>query len=481
MEEKTMTRSHSGSTLSRTVFKTMGLFGGIQVFSILCGLVRTKLVAVWLGTSGVGMFAIFTSALTLVSNLSQLNLRTSAVRTIAAGTSSARLPLILYSIRRLGLWLGIIGVAAMLLSAPVFSLRTFGTFSHTTDFMLLAAAVFVMSLTMSEQAVLQGLGRMRPLAKSNVIGTGAGLLISVPILYFMRSTGILWVIVAYSFAAWLGVRYNVADTTRLQHRPNISEVWHIGSPVLKMGFYLTLASVTTELCSYIFIAYLNTTGGTSEVGLFQSGYTLVHRYMGMIFSAIGMEFFPRLSSVASSLRRTSAYINHEVFLLSLILLGVVALFIPLAPVGVRVLYSEEFVDIVPFVILSMPGVVLQGASWCMAYVLLSRGDGRLYMFTEVLSAIITITLNIAFYHVMNLTGVGLSFSVQYLAYFCIVAAVYRYRYGLRLAPQSLRAIALVLIAITAMSALSLIAGPWVIILSVPAVAISFLYVRRLMR
>ncbi|MDE6171060.1 MAG: hypothetical protein K2F68_07880, partial [Duncaniella sp.] len=98
MEEKTMTGSHSGSTLSRTVFKTMGLFGGIQVFSILCGLVRTKLVAVWLGTSGVGMFAIFTSALTLVSNLSQLNLRTSAVRTIAAGTSSARLPLILYSI-----------------------------------------------------------------------------------------------------------------------------------------------------------------------------------------------------------------------------------------------------------------------------------------------------------------------------------------------------------------------------------------------
>ncbi|MDE6359332.1 MAG: hypothetical protein K2L29_07025 [Duncaniella sp.] len=35
MEEKTMTGSHSGSTLSRTVFKTMGLFGGIQVFSIL--------------------------------------------------------------------------------------------------------------------------------------------------------------------------------------------------------------------------------------------------------------------------------------------------------------------------------------------------------------------------------------------------------------------------------------------------------------
>ncbi len=66
----------TGSSISRTVLKAMSIFGGMQVFTILCGIVRTKLVAIWLGTSGVGLFAIYTSALTLVSSLTQLNLRT---------------------------------------------------------------------------------------------------------------------------------------------------------------------------------------------------------------------------------------------------------------------------------------------------------------------------------------------------------------------------------------------------------------------
>ena len=37
------------STLSERVLKIMGIFSGVQIVSILCSIVRTKLVAVWLG------------------------------------------------------------------------------------------------------------------------------------------------------------------------------------------------------------------------------------------------------------------------------------------------------------------------------------------------------------------------------------------------------------------------------------------------
>lgn len=471
----------TGSSISRTVLKAMSIFGGMQVFTILCGIVRTKLVAIWLGTSGVGLFAIYTSALTLVSSLTQLNLRTSAVRTIASHEDPRTLPVTVAVVRRLGLWLGVAGVAVMLLSAPVFSLRTFGTYGVSSMFMLLAPAVFLMALTMTDQVVLQGLGRLRPLAMSNLRGVGAGLIVSVPILYFFRDTGIVWVITAYSFTAWLGVRMARADLPLTGPRPSSGEVWALGRPVLLMGFYLTIAAVTTELCSYIFIAFLNRAGGTAEVGLFQSGYTLVNRYMGMIFSAIGVEFFPRLSSVASHPRRTATFVSHELLLLSCVLLGVVAIFIPLAPVGVRLLYSQEFLGIVPYVLLAMPGVVFQGASWCMAFVMLARGDGKLYMATEVLSAVLTVTLNLLFFHFMGIAGIGLAFTVNNAIYAAIIGAVYYRRYRLRLSRKVLAILAGVFMVLSLMSGIALMFNPWwSAVISVPAIAVAVVSVRKIM-
>lgn len=40
----------------RRIVKATGLFGGVQVINILCSLVKTKLIAVWLGAEGVGLF-----------------------------------------------------------------------------------------------------------------------------------------------------------------------------------------------------------------------------------------------------------------------------------------------------------------------------------------------------------------------------------------------------------------------------------------
>ncbi len=472
---------HTTST-SRAVFKAMGIFGGTQAFSIICGVVRIKLIAIWLGTAGVGLFAIFNSALTLISGLTQLNVRTSAVRTIASSTpTSPTFPSLLYSIRRLGIWLGILGVLVMLLTAPVFSIRTFASFDHTASFALLAIAVMIMSLTMTEQVILQGLERMQPLARSTITGAVLGLIVTIPLLYFFRTAGVVWVIIVYSVANWIAVRRVRVVSPVPVPTPSMSDIRATSRPILVMGFYLTLAVVTTELCSYIFIAFLNNAGGTSEVGLFQSGYTLVNRYMGMIFSAIGMEFFPRLSTVASSSRRTATFVSHEIYLLTVVLLGVISLFIPLAPVGVRLFYSSEFIGIVPFILLAIPGVVFQGCSWSMAYVLLARGDGRLYMFTEILSALLTITLNILFYRLHGLPGAGLSFTAVNFLYLLIIAFVYHRCYRMPLSPSVILTVCIVLLAVIAMSALALAFNPWWSLpVAVPALLISIRLSRKIL-
>ena len=71
---------------SSIVIRAMGLFGSLQMLNILCGVIRIKIIALLLGTVGVGLFAIFNSALTMISAVTQLGLRESAVRTIASAS-----------------------------------------------------------------------------------------------------------------------------------------------------------------------------------------------------------------------------------------------------------------------------------------------------------------------------------------------------------------------------------------------------------
>ena len=47
-----MTGGEEKKNIYRTIVKATGLFGGTQVFTILCSIIKTKLVAIWLGAEG---------------------------------------------------------------------------------------------------------------------------------------------------------------------------------------------------------------------------------------------------------------------------------------------------------------------------------------------------------------------------------------------------------------------------------------------
>ena len=60
----------------------MGIFGGTQMLTIICSIVRNKLVSVWLGPSGMGLFGLYNSAIDMINVFSNMGLRTSSVRDI---------------------------------------------------------------------------------------------------------------------------------------------------------------------------------------------------------------------------------------------------------------------------------------------------------------------------------------------------------------------------------------------------------------
>lgn len=456
MAEITQSRPNRRGGISAAVLRAMSLFGGLQVVQILCSIIRVKLVAVWIGPAGVGLFGIYNSAVEMISTISQLGMRNSAVRDVV-GAPAARIGAIVAVVRRWAWFLGALGAVLTLAAAPLLSRLTFGDSDHSAGFVLLSVVMFLTSVLGAEQAIMQGTKNLKRLAVSSLWGAVGGLLISIPMYYWWRIDSIVPSIIAYAVVGCAaGIIYRVPP----QDKPKLTaaETLSMGKGFISLGFYMTLSLFIGLLSSYLFMSYLNIYADTAEVGHYQAGYTLFNRYAGLVFTAISMEFYPRLTSVGHSARRASLFVSHELSLVLWLLIPIAALFITLAKPIVTLLYSHEFEVIVPYVSWGIVGTVLRAASWCMAFTIISRGDGKLFLITETASAVVCLALNVICYRLGGLTGLGVSYILWYAAYTLIIAWVYYHRYQMRISRGVLALTAVALVVTTASAITSLYIG-----------------------
>ncbi len=425
--------------ISRMAMKAMGLFGGVQVMGILCSIIRTKLVALWIGPVGIGLFGLFNNALEMISTGTNLGIRSSSVRDISQAHDKNEPGIVarmITVVRKWSMWLGLAGALLTLALAPMLSQVTFGDQAHIWGFVALSIAVLLQALTNGEYAVLQGTAKLKRLASVTLWGTIAGLAVSIPMFYLLRERSILPSIIAYALAlavfAWLfrNRDYPPSQVTR-------SETFDMGKGFVKLGIFMTLGNFAGILASYAFNAWLNVNASTEQVGFYQAGYTLINKYTGLILTALGMEYYPRLAKVANSPLRIRAFVSQEINVAIAVMAPVVALFILFRELVVWILYTPEFNVILTFISWGMIGTVFRTLSWCLAFTILAKGDGKTYLWTEVASAVINLVLNIVFYRWWGLTGLGIAFLVSYLLYTLIVVVVYFKVYRLKVSHASL--------------------------------------------
>ncbi len=427
---------NKSTSLSRSILKLAGVFGGTQFATIIGTVVRTKLVALWIGEAGVGLFGILTAGVDFISSLTQLNLRNSSVREISEARSRSAITLshIISAVRKWGWILGILGAAVMLAASPLLSTAAFGNPDCILPFALLSIAVLLNSASESERAVLQGLALFPPLARASLWGVVGGCIISIPAIYLWRIDSVAPVILIYSavtFAATYIMRAKPVDTAPpLQHR-RITSIY--GRRFIRLGFYLTLAGSFSWGAGLLLLSFLNHRMGLDALGAYQAGYTIAMRYVSFLFSAFAMEYFPRMAAVSTNgNRRMQVFMRHQTIILCRTFLAA-ALAIALgAPLIVDILYSSRFSATVPMIILAAPSLVLRAASWCIAFVILAKGDGPAYLLCESLSTVTGLILNIVGYYLAGIKGIGLSYVAWYFIYLIIVAVIVHRRYSISL-------------------------------------------------
>nr|WP_321230294.1 oligosaccharide flippase family protein [uncultured Psychroserpens sp.] len=433
-----------------SIFKSTSLFGAVQVFNILISVIRSKVIAIWIGPTGMGILGLLTSTLKVVGEFTKLGLSTTAVREIAQTESKGNAQetnSILATIKKVVWFTGVFGVVVTLILSPLLSYLAFDGYEYTIAFAWVSISLLFNQLSDGQLAILQGFRRLKLLAKANLLGNFVGLLISLPLYYFFRLDAIVPVIIISSFVAlvvsWFYSKQVKVDTPKLSNREAFSKA----KSMLNLGLMLSLRGSITLVAAYVFQLYLSHVGGIDEVGYFVAGFMIINSYVGMVFNAMRTDYFPKLSVVIDSLEDVNKIVTNQSIVGILIIGPLVVAFLSFLPLIVRVLYTPAFLVIIAFVSWAILGVLFKTLSFSMGYVILAKGDSKLFIKTAVFFSTLMLGFNILGYHFYGLEGLGISFLLYYIIHFFGIKIITTKYYKLNL-DKELTTIFLVLFALS---------------------------------
>ena len=420
----------------RKVLNATSLFGGVQFINIILRLIRSKAIALLIGPIGMGISNLLLTTMELINGLTNLGLERSAVKDISLANtnSNSKSVAITISILKKLVWLTIsIGVLLMILLAPWLSEIAFGNKDYTISFIWISIALLFKQLSSSQLAILQGLRKLKSLAKANLLGNFIGLLITLPLYYYYKIDAIVPAIIIATFMSFVFTYYYShkldIESVTISRKEAVSE----GKGMINLGVMLSLSSLITLLVAYIIRIYIGSANETEElglidVGLYSAGFVILNSYVGIIFNAMGTDYFPRLSEIANDIKKLRKTVLEQATVAILLITPIIVVFLACAPFIIVILYSHEFSPIVTMVTWGILGMIFKAVSWSMGYMIIAKGDSKVFIKTAIGFNTILLSINIIGYHFGGLEGVGISFFIYYIIHFIAIRIITYYRY-----------------------------------------------------
>lgn len=477
-----MAKEKPSSNSYRHILKYTGVFGGVQVFNILIGLVRNKFVAILLGPGGMGLVSLLNTSMNFISQATGLGVSFSAVRQISEFHDKGDMPRLSHYISVVRQWSAIaalLGILVCIAAGPLLNALSFSWGNHTIHFILLAPAVAMTAICGGELAILKGTKRLKQLASIQVITALLSLVISIPLFYFFNYKAILPAIILTAMANMLPavMASHSYHPYRLALRKGLVED---GKPMLRLGIAFTVAAAFTSGSDMMARALLNQVADLETVGLFNAAYMITITYSSMVFSSLESDFFPRLSAANHDNRQVCDIVNRQIEVSLIVIAPLLAGLITALPIALPLLFSKEFLPAASMAQTTALAMFIKAMSLPIAYINLAKGNSRIYLTFESLYAIVFTASVIWSFKLFGLYGVGWAIVAVHALELMALYVYANKSFSLKLSSMTLNILAVntPLLAIAYLSATSLSGvAYWAIGIAATATAAAYTFKR----
>lgn len=403
------------------------------MLKILVGIISAKFVAIFLGTTGIGLVGLLQNTLAIISSITGFGINISGVRMVTlanAEENHQEFSKTVLVLKRASITTGILGVFLTIILAKPLSIWTFGSAEYTNWFLVLSINFIFSSLAINKMALLQGTRSMKEIAVSTVVYAVLVTAVTLPIYYFFKMEGIVAVLILTAVLNYVVNWFFARKISVVPVSVGFKETILRSKEMIQLGFLLSINVIFGQITAYLLKLYFNFQHATESVlGLYVVATTLLLTYVGMVFSAMSTDFYPRLTQVQTDNNKVKEMVNDQIEVALLLLTPLVVIFYFLAPFLITILYSDDFLGVVLILKWALLAIIIKAIIWPLAFIILAKGEKKLYFKQEILGDAMNIIFTIIGYYYFGLIGIGLAMVFNYSVYGIYVFLVVRKKFN----------------------------------------------------
>ena len=164
----------------KDIIKSSGLIAYVQIFQMIFGLARNKVVALVLGTAGFGIWGLFSTFMEMVTAFSTLGIDQSGVRDIAKKSEDKiAVAKCVFVFRTSIILMSCLLCVISIIFSKTISLFLFNSSSYQTGVIALSFVIIFKGISCGNVSILNGLRKLSDLAKGQIYGTIIGSLSTI--------------------------------------------------------------------------------------------------------------------------------------------------------------------------------------------------------------------------------------------------------------------------------------------------------------
>ena len=397
--------------------KTSLLSGISTVVKLLSNFVINKIIAIYIGPSGIALIGQFQNFLGIITTIGNGAINSGVTKYVAeySKTDEKKRNDLIHSAFIISAIFSLVVGGTIFLSSNFLSSWILKSEEFDKVFKLLGAALFFININTILLSILNGMKKIKLFITINITSSLFSLVITslLTILYGLFGAILAMVIVQ---GIILLITLPLA-LKKLDFKFQFKKVkYNIHYKNLLNFSLMTIVSVVSVSLTQIFIrSYLVDTFSMAEAGYWQSVWMISNMYLMILTTAFSTYYLPRMSELNQPQELRQEIISGNKIILPFVLLTALVIYL-LRDFIIIILFTPEFMGMRKLFLYQLIGDFLKMASWTLSYLLIAKAMTKSFIITEILFSFSFYGLSVWLTQMNGLIGVTQAHALNYFGY-----------------------------------------------------------------
>lgn len=412
---------------SKELFK-VGSLNSISVFiKIIVGFITSKVLAVFVGPSGMALVGNFRNFITSIESFGTLGFQNGIIKYVAEYENDE------IKLRKLLSTIIIsIAVATLLLSALLYFFSSYlnnqifgANFHYKSIFIAFAFSLpwYIASLFLV--SVLNGFGVFKKVIKINIYGNILGLFLSLILIYYCHTLGALLSLILTPSAFFFIAVFHVNATVPFSKLISLSSFDF--SIVKNLSEYSLMALVSSVFGPLVYLSIRKSI--IKDLGIEKAGYweamsRISSYYMLFLATILTVYFLPKLSKASNSEETKNIFWSYFKGIVPFFAMGLLILYC-LKSFLIQIIFTKEFTPVSNLFFWQIIGDLLKAISLILGYQFFAKKMTKTFILFEIFSLLVLWLSSNYLISVYDIKGIVIAHAVTYAIYLIALLVYFR--------------------------------------------------------